>query len=187
MYLSFFFHSLSHSLSFPLSLSFLILFFIQLLSLASLRGHGHASAQTQMSVRADPWTLRGRGRASMPTRGCCADAGVHPRLYNPRLRPSFLLFLSFAFGWSCGICLATSIPTCKGRRGHKHFEGDPLAFFAKQKFKGCIYPLDACVFSYAGVYVKIFKRRRRRNRRLFLGICRCHGFFGGWCGPFELH
>jgi hypothetical protein len=46
------------------------------------------------------------------------------------------------------------ISTCKGRRGHKHFEGDPLVFFAKQKFKGCIYPLDACVFSYAGVYVK---------------------------------
>jgi hypothetical protein len=110
-----------------------------------------------------------------------------PRLYNPRSRSSFLLFLSFAFGWSCGICLATPILTCKGRRGHKHFEGDPLAFFAKQKFKGCIYPLDACVFSYAGVYVKIFKRRRRRNRRPFLGICRCHGFFGRWCGPFELY
>jgi hypothetical protein len=83
------------------------------------------------------------------------DAGEHPRLYNPHPRPSFLLFLSFAFGWSCGICLATPISTCKERRGHKHFEGDPLAFFAKQKFKGCIYPLDACVFSYAGVYVKI--------------------------------
>jgi hypothetical protein len=79
------------------------------------------------------------------------------------------------------------ISTFKGRRGHKHFEGDPLAFFAKQKFKGCIYPLDACVFNYAGVYVKIFKRRHRRNRRPFLGICRYHGFFGGWCGPFELY
>jgi hypothetical protein len=86
-----------------------------------------------------------------------------PRLYNPRPHLIFLLFLSFAFGWSCGICLATPISTCKGRRDHKHFEGDPLAFFAKQKFKGCIYPLDACVFSYAGVYVKIFKRRCRRN------------------------
>jgi hypothetical protein len=86
-----------------------------------------------------------------------------PRLYNPHPHSYFLLFLSFAFGWSCGICLATPISTCKGRRGHKHFEGDPLAFFAKQKFKGCIYPLDACVFSYVGVYVKIFKRRRRRN------------------------
>jgi hypothetical protein len=41
--------------------------------------------------------------------------------------------------------LATPISTCKGRRGHKYFEGDPLAFFAKQKLKGCIYPLDACV------------------------------------------
>jgi hypothetical protein len=50
--------------------------------------------------------------------------------------------------------LATLILTCKGRRGHKHFEGDLLAFFAKQKFKGCIYPLDACVFSYASVYMK---------------------------------
>jgi hypothetical protein len=54
-----------------------------------------------------------------------------------------LLFLSFAFGWSCGICLATPFSTYKGRRGHKHFEGDPFAFFVKQKFKGCIYPLDA--------------------------------------------
>jgi hypothetical protein len=107
------------------------------------------------------------------------DAGVRPRqsanaartcLYNPRPRPSFLLFLSFAFGWGCGICLAMPISTCKGRRGHKHFEGDPLAFFAKQKFKGCIYPLDACVFSYVGIYVKIFKHRRRRNRRPFLGF-----------------
>jgi hypothetical protein len=112
---------------------------------------------------------------------------LRPRLYNPHPRPLFLLFLSFAFGWSCGICLATPISTCKGRRGHKYFEGDPLAFFAKQKFKGCIHSLDACIFSYTGVYVKIFKRRHRRNRRLFLGICRCHGFFGGWCGPFELH
>jgi hypothetical protein len=110
-----------------------------------------------------------------------------PRLYNSSPRPLYLFFLSFAFGWSCGIFLATSISTCKGRRNHKHFEGDPLAFFAKQKFKGCIYLLDACVFSYIGVYVKIFKRRRRRNRRPFLGICRCHGFFGGWCGQFELH
>jgi hypothetical protein len=110
-----------------------------------------------------------------------------PRLYNPRPHSYFLLFLSFAFGWSCGICLATPILTCKGRRGHKHFEEDPLVFFAKQKFKGCIYPLHACVFSYAGVYVKIFKRCRKRNRRPFLGICRCHGFFGGWCGPFKLH
>jgi hypothetical protein len=95
-----------------------------------------------------------------------ADAArTHPRLrlYNPRPHSHFLLFLSFAFGWSCGICLVTPISTCKGRRGHKHFEGDPLAFFAKQKFKGCIYPLDACVFNYAGVYVKIFKRRHRRN------------------------
>jgi hypothetical protein len=91
------------------------------------------------------------------------DAGVRPRLYNPRPHSYFLLFLSFAFGWSCGICLATPISTCKGRRGHKHFEEDPFAFFAKQKFKGCIYPPDACVFSYVGVYVKIFKRRRRRN------------------------
>jgi hypothetical protein len=83
--------------------------------------------------------------------------------------------------------LTTSILTYKGRRDHKHFEADLLAFFAKQKFKGCIYPLDACVFSYAGVYVKIFKRCFRRNRRPFLGICSCHGFFGGWCRPFELH
>jgi hypothetical protein len=116
-----------------------------------------------------------------------ADAGERPRLYNPRPHSYFLLFLSFAFSWSCGICLATPISTCKGREGHKHFEGDPLAFFAKQKFKGCIYPLHACVFSYAGVYVKIFKHCRRRNRRPFLGICRCHGFFGGWCGPIELY
>jgi hypothetical protein len=122
-------------------------------------------------------------------RGPADVARTHPRprLYNPRLRSSFLFFLSFAFGWSCGICLAMPISTCKGRKGHKHFEGDPLAFFAKQKFKGCIYSLDACVFNYVGVYVKIFKRRRRRNRRPFLGICRCHGFFGGWYGLFELH
>jgi hypothetical protein len=121
----------------------------------------------------------------------CADPRTQtrprPRLYKPRPHSSFLLFLFFAFGWSCGICLATPISTCKERRGHKHFEGDPLAFFTKQKFKGCIYPLDACVFNYAGVYVKIFKRLRRRNRRPFLGICRCHGFFGGWCRPFELY
>jgi hypothetical protein len=124
-----------------------------------------------------------------PIQRVCADPRTHPHpcLYNPRPHSYFLLFLSFAFGWSCGICLATPISTCKGRRDHKHFEGDLLAFFAKQKFKGCIYPLDACVFSYAGVYVKIFKRCRRRNRRPFLGICRCHGFFGGWCGPFELY
>jgi hypothetical protein len=127
-----------------------------------------ASAWTQVCVRADPRTR---------THPC-------PRLYNPRRHSYFLLFLSFAFGWSCGICLATPISTCKGRRGQKHFEGDTLA---KQKFKGCIYPLDACVFSYAGVYVKIFKRCHRRNRRPFMGICRCHGFFGGWCGPFELY
>jgi hypothetical protein len=140
------------------------------------------STWMQMSVRTNPRTLRRHGRASARTQ-------THPRLclYNSRLRPSFLLFLSFAFGWSCRICLATPISTCKRRRGHKHFEGDLLAFFAKQKFKGCIYPLDACVFSYVGVYVKIFKQRRRRNRRLFLGICRCHGFFGGCYGPFELH
>jgi hypothetical protein len=135
-----------------------------------------------MSVRVDPRTLCGRGRASART-----WKHPRPRLYNLRLCPSFLLFLYFAFGWSCGICLATPISTCKGRRGHKHFEGDPFAFFAKQKFKGCIYPLDACVFSYTGVNVKIFKRHRRRNRRPFLGICRCHGFFRGWCRPFELH
>jgi hypothetical protein len=34
-------------------------------------------------------------------------------------------------------------------------------FFAKKKFKGRMYPLDACVFSCAGVYVKIFKHRRK--------------------------
>jgi hypothetical protein len=91
-----------------------------------------------MCVRADPWTP-----ASIR-----ANPWTHLRLClnNPRPHSSFLFFLSFAFGWSCGICLATPISTCKGRRGHKHFEGDPLAFFAKQKFKGCIYPLDACVF-----------------------------------------
>jgi hypothetical protein len=137
-----------------------------------------------------------------PIQRVCADAGMHPRRpadaariwthprphqFNPRPHSYFLLFLSFAFGWSCGICLAMPISTCEGRRGHKHFEEDPFAFFAKRKFKGCIYPLDACVFSYAGVYVKIFKRCRRRNQRPFLGICRCHGFFGGWCGPFELY
>jgi hypothetical protein len=110
-----------------------------------------------------PTRPRGRVCASTPTCGHSADAGLCPRLYNPRPHTLFLLFLSFAFGWSCGICLATPISTCKGRRGHKHFEGDPLAFFAKQKFKSCIYPLDACVFSYASVYVKIFKRRHRRN------------------------
>jgi hypothetical protein len=130
-----------------------------------------ADPQTPANVRADPrtWTH------------------PRPRLYNPHPHSSFLFFLSFAFGWSRGICLATPISTCKVRRGHKHFEGDPLAFFAKQKFKGCIYHLDDCIFSYAGVDVKIFKRCRKRNRRPFLGICRCHGFFRGWCGPFELH
>jgi hypothetical protein len=127
------------------------------------------------SIHADPWM-------SAPKR-----THPRPRLCNPRLRYSFLLFLSFAFGWNCRICLATPISTCKGRRGHKDFEGDPFASFAKQKFKGCIYPLDACVFSYVGIYVKIFKHRRRRNQRSFMGICRCHGFFRGWCGPFELH
>jgi hypothetical protein len=40
-------------------------------------------------------------------------------------------------------------------------------FFAKKKFKGCMYPLDACVFSCIGVYVKIFKRCHRRNGRPF--------------------
>jgi hypothetical protein len=136
-------------------------------------------------VRANP-----RTPASVHVDPCMsARMRMHPRpcLYNPHPHSSFLLFLSFAFGWSCGICLAMPILTYKGRRDHKHFEGDPLAFFAKKKFKGCIYPLDACVFSYAGVYVKIFKHRRKRNRIPFLGICRCHGFFGGWCGPFELH
>jgi hypothetical protein len=133
----------------------------------------NASARTRICVSADP-------RMSARTH-------PRPRLYNPYPYFHFLLFLFFAFGWSCGICLATPILTCKGRRGHKHFEGDPLVFFAKQKFKCCIYLLHACVFSYAGVYVKIFKRCRRRNRRLFLGICRCHGVFGGWCGPFELY
>jgi hypothetical protein len=143
--------------------------------------------------------LRPRRPADVaPARGRCASVHAdpwtrmhpRPRLYYPRLHPSFLLFPSFAFGWSCGIYLATPILTCKGRRNHKHFEGDPLAFFAKKKFKGCIYLLDACVFSYVSVYVKIFKRRHRRNRRSFLGICRCHGFFRGWCarcGPFELY
>jgi hypothetical protein len=147
--------------TFPLPPKFLIFLVIQFVSPAGPRRRGRASVRMQTHPR--------------------------PRLYNPHPRPSFLLFLFFAFGWNCGICLAMPISTCKGRRDHKHFEGDPLAFFAKQKFKGCIYPLDACVFSYAGVYVKIFKRRHRRNWRLFLGICRCHGFFGGWCGPFELH
>jgi hypothetical protein len=133
--------------SLPLSFSFTLSY------PASSRGCVYASAPTR--VRADS-----RTPASVR-----ADPRTHPRLclYNPRPHTLFLLFLSFAFGWSCGICLATPISTCKGRRGHKHFEGDPLAFFAKQKFKGCIYPLDACVFSYASVYVKIFKRRRRRN------------------------
>jgi hypothetical protein len=158
MFLSYiFFHSPSHSLSFSFSLSLLFFFFIQLLRVSFSRGF--------VRTRTHPCQC----------------------LYNLCPRSLFLLFLSFAFGWSCGICLATPISTCKGRRDHKHFEGDPLAFFAKQKFKGCIYLLDACVFSYASVYVKIFKRRRRRNRRPFLGICRYHGFFGGWCGPFELH
>jgi hypothetical protein len=110
---------------------------IRVTTLAPTRGHRPTSARTRTHPR--------------------------PRLYNPRPHSHFLVFLSFAFGWSCGICLATPISTCKGRRGHKHFEGDLLAFFAKQKFKGCIYPLDACVFSYAGVYVKFFKHRRRRN------------------------
>jgi hypothetical protein len=48
------------------------------------------------------------------------------------------------------------ISTCKRRRGYKHFEGD-LAFFAKKKFKGCIYPLHACVFSSVGVYCEDFQ------------------------------
>jgi hypothetical protein len=30
-----------------------------------------------------------------------------------------------------------------------------------------MYPLDACVFSCAGVYVKIFKGGRKRNQRVF--------------------
>ena len=118
-----------------------------------------------------------------------AQRHMHPRPhpYNLHLRPSFLFFLSFVFGWSCEIYLATPILTYKGRRDYKHFEGDPFAFFAKQKFKGCIYPLDACVFSYVGVFLKIFKCHCRRNQRPFLGIYRRHCFFRGWCGPFELH
>jgi hypothetical protein len=136
-----------------------------------------------------PARRRGRGCASAPTRGCRrASARTRVRAYITPVRVLlFCSFPSFAFGWNCGICLAMPISTFKGRRGHKHFEGDPLAFFAKQKFKGCIYPLDACVFNYAGVYVKIFRCCRRRNRRPFLEICRCHDFFGGWCGLFEFH
>ena len=50
-----------------------------------------------------------------------------------------------------------------------------------------MYFLDACVFSYAGVNLKIFKCRHKRNQGLFQEICKYHGFFRGWCKPFELH
>jgi hypothetical protein len=111
--------SLSFSFSLPLPL---------LLPLLS-----SASARKPATVRADPRTQRGRTPATART-----PTYPRPHLYNPRPHSHFLLFLFFAFGWSCRICLATPISTCKGRSGHKHFEGDPLAFFAKQKFKGCI-------------------------------------------------
>jgi hypothetical protein len=81
-----------------------------------------------------------------------ADASLRPRLYNPHPHSSFSLFLSFAFGWSCGICLATPISTCKGRRGHKHFEGDPLAFFAKQ-ISRVVFTLLVLVFSVMQVFM----------------------------------
>ena len=147
MYLSFFF---PFALSFPLLPTFLLppnsFFHSTSLSNKSIRMWAcrHASIQmqtsacidprTRASIRADLWTLHGHGRPSMQSR-------IHPRLrqYNSYPCPSFLLFLSFAFGWNYGIKQATSILTCKGRRGHKHFEGDPLVCFAKHKFKGCIY------------------------------------------------
>jgi hypothetical protein len=50
-----------------------------------------------------------------------------------------------------------------------------------------MYLLDACVFSCVGVYLKIFKHRRRRDQGPFQGISKNNGFFGGWCEPFEFH
>jgi hypothetical protein len=127
-------------------------------------------------------------RMDVGVRPCrLADAGERPRLYNPRRHSSFLLFLSFAFVGVVGFAWQRPFRLAKGEGVTSILRGILLYFLAKQKFKGCIYPLHACVFSYVGVYVKIFKCRRRRNRILFLGIYRCHGFFGGWCGPFELH
>jgi hypothetical protein len=135
------------TLSLPLPPTFLLppnfqIFFLFKLSLQRVRANADVRPRRSADVGERPRMLCGCGQASARTRTYPC-----PHLYNPRSRPSFLLFLSFAFGWSCTICLATPISTCKGRRGHKHFEGDPLAFFAKQKFKGCIYRLDACIFS----------------------------------------
>jgi hypothetical protein len=110
-----------------------------------------ADPWTPASVQADPWTLCGRG---------C----THVRAYITLVR--ILPFCSFSplplvgivgFSWQRPSRLA------KREGVTSILKGDPLVFFAKQKFKGCIYPLDACVFSYAGVYVKIFKHRHRRN------------------------
>jgi hypothetical protein len=89
-----------------------------------------------------PARLRGRRRASAPTRGCSADAGLRPRLYNPRPHSHFLLFLSFAFGWSCGICLATPISTCKGRSVTSILRGILLRFLQSKNSRVVFILLD---------------------------------------------
>jgi hypothetical protein len=38
-----------------------------------------------------------------------------------------------------------------------------------QKFKGCIYPLDACVFSYAGVLCEDFQASPQKKSKTVFG------------------
>ena len=122
----------------------------------------------------------------MPTHGhgqAFARMRAHacPHLYNPRPWGHFLLFFFCLLVGDLDFALATPISTCKKKGVARILRGIPLHLRV-------VYILEMLVYLVLQViFVKTLEHRQRRIRRPFLGIYKCDGFFGGWCGPFEVH